>query len=253
MIVFKTRERYNQNVVALAEFAFAMIAALEGINRDCFNDFKLRVGMCNGPLVAGSDRNRRSCVDSVWHLACRLSGIVGAKKPQYDIWGNTVNVASRMDSTGVVSCLHVCSYARSRLNCRFSYEQYCSRCQKKRKRYYSKMVIRVNVVDQYLSRAKAQWRPILFGHVAIWCQHRHRISRRLEIHRQNNWPCRWWFKSDFVIVLQWLSPLNWTWMTCRKVSMMIIRTVFFLRSFPNLLVFSDENKTKQNKTENTWT
>jgi hypothetical protein len=30
-----------------------MIAALEGINRDCFNDFKLRVGMCNGPLVAG--------------------------------------------------------------------------------------------------------------------------------------------------------------------------------------------------------
>ncbi len=39
-----------------------MIAALEGINRDCFNDFKLRVGMCNGPLVAGKlvyciDRN----------------------------------------------------------------------------------------------------------------------------------------------------------------------------------------------------
>ncbi|CAF3639373.1 unnamed protein product [Rotaria sp. Silwood1] len=81
-----TRERYNQNIVALAEFAFAMIAVLEGINRDCFNDFKLRVGMCNGPLVAG---------------------IVGAKKPQYDIWGNTVNVASRMDSTGVLSCIHV--------------------------------------------------------------------------------------------------------------------------------------------------
>ena len=36
-----------------------MIAVLEGINRDCFNDFKLRVGMCNGPLVAGkSDRIR---------------------------------------------------------------------------------------------------------------------------------------------------------------------------------------------------
>ncbi len=50
----QTRERYNQNIVALAEFAFAMVAVLEGINRDCFNDFKLRVGMCNGPLVAGN-------------------------------------------------------------------------------------------------------------------------------------------------------------------------------------------------------
>ena len=27
--------------------------------------------------------------------------IIGARKPQYDIWGNTVNVASRMDSTGM--------------------------------------------------------------------------------------------------------------------------------------------------------
>lgn len=80
-----------------------MIAVLEGINRDCFNDFKLRVGMCNGPLVAGKRSDRcREIEPSKWVL-----GIVGAKKPQYDIWGNTVNVASRMDSTGVVSCIHV--------------------------------------------------------------------------------------------------------------------------------------------------
>ena len=29
-----------------------------------------------------------------------MGGVIGAKKPHYDIWGNTVNVASRMDSTG---------------------------------------------------------------------------------------------------------------------------------------------------------
>lgn len=29
-----------------------------------------------------------------------VSGVIGARKPVYDIWGNTVNVASRMDSMG---------------------------------------------------------------------------------------------------------------------------------------------------------
>ncbi len=33
--------------------------------------------------------------------------MIGAKKPQYDIWGNAVNVASRMDSTGVVGKIQV--------------------------------------------------------------------------------------------------------------------------------------------------
>jgi len=36
-----------------------------------------------------------------------VAGVIGAKKPQYDIWGNAVNVASRMDSTGMVGKIQV--------------------------------------------------------------------------------------------------------------------------------------------------
>ena len=36
-----------------------------------------------------------------------IAGVIGAEKPQYDIWGDTVNVASRMDSSGVLGAIHV--------------------------------------------------------------------------------------------------------------------------------------------------
>ena len=36
-----------------------------------------------------------------------MAGVVGAQKPQYDIWGNTVNVASRMESTGQMGKIQV--------------------------------------------------------------------------------------------------------------------------------------------------
>ncbi len=36
-----------------------------------------------------------------------IAGVIGALKPQYDIWGDTVNVASRMDTYGVAGALHV--------------------------------------------------------------------------------------------------------------------------------------------------
>jgi len=36
-----------------------------------------------------------------------VGGVIGARKPVYDIWGNTVNEASRMDSTGTMGKIQV--------------------------------------------------------------------------------------------------------------------------------------------------
>ncbi|XP_059206578.1 adenylate cyclase type 7 isoform X2 [Centropristis striata] len=80
------KERQQAQIGIMVEFAIALIGKLDGINRHSFNSFRLRVGINHGPVIAG---------------------VIGARKPQYDIWGNTVNVASRMESTGELGKIQV--------------------------------------------------------------------------------------------------------------------------------------------------
>lgn len=50
--------------------------------------------------------DRYVCVTGI-SCGALVGGVIGARKPVYDIWGNTVNEASRMDSTGTMGRIQV--------------------------------------------------------------------------------------------------------------------------------------------------
>ncbi|XP_058055600.1 adenylate cyclase type 6 [Anopheles bellator] len=75
-----------QHVIAMIDYALELFQKITDVNEHSFNNFRMRIGINIGPVVAG---------------------VIGTRKPQYDIWGNAVNVASRMDSTGLMDHVQV--------------------------------------------------------------------------------------------------------------------------------------------------
>uniref|UniRef100_A0A8C6PUX8 Adenylate cyclase type 1 n=1 Tax=Nothobranchius furzeri TaxID=105023 RepID=A0A8C6PUX8_NOTFU len=94
----KDKKSICDHLNTIADYAIEMFDVLDEINYQSYNEFVLRVGINVGPVVAG---------------------VIGARRPQYDIWGNTVNVASRMDSTGVPGKIQVTEDVYRILNCNY--------------------------------------------------------------------------------------------------------------------------------------
>lgn len=85
----------------LARFSLDMLAAVEQAADDIHVPLALRIGLASGPLMAG---------------------VIGAKRLTYDVWGDTVNLASRLESSGEPGRVHVSAYAKTLLESGFVLE-----------------------------------------------------------------------------------------------------------------------------------
>jgi adenylate cyclase len=85
---------------AVADMALAMLRECDG-RRAGANGIRLRIGVDTGPVVAG---------------------VIGRRKFIYDLWGDTVNTASRMESHGVPGSIQVTERVHDRLCDRYRFE-----------------------------------------------------------------------------------------------------------------------------------
>jgi adenylate cyclase len=101
MLVGGLPEARDDHAAIVVEAALGMMAAMERFNQVRDTELQMRIGVHSGPVVAG---------------------VIGKHKFTYDIWGNTVNVASRMESSGSPGRVHISAQTADLLDSSFVLE-----------------------------------------------------------------------------------------------------------------------------------
>lgn len=89
------------HAVAIAEMALDMQQAIAQFNQRHHHQCDLRIGINTGPVIAG---------------------VIGTKKFIYDLWGDTVNVASRMESHGLAGAIQVTTATYEHLKSQYIFQ-----------------------------------------------------------------------------------------------------------------------------------
>ena len=87
---------------AIANMAIDMLHEIRILSLEHSEPFSIRIGICSGPVVAG---------------------VIGLKKFIYDLWGDTVNIASRMESHGITGCIQVTAETYELLKDKYTFEK----------------------------------------------------------------------------------------------------------------------------------
>ena len=101
MVAGGVPEERTDHAVAVVEMALAMLDAVETAGRTVGQPLRLRIGLNTGALIAG---------------------VLGTHKFVYDVWGDTVNTAKRMESYGLPGRVHVSAATRRALGDAFCFE-----------------------------------------------------------------------------------------------------------------------------------
>jgi class 3 adenylate cyclase len=101
MVVGGLPERSDDHTARVATMAIELAEAVGRIDAAVRLGIRFRIGIHCGPVVAG---------------------VIGTKKFIYDVWGDTVNLASRMESMGVPGRVQVTHAVMERLGAAFRFE-----------------------------------------------------------------------------------------------------------------------------------